>query len=191
MIVQAFPILLIAYLIGSFPSAYILTRLALGKDIRHLGDGNMGAKNVFHSVGWLPGVVVAVLDILKGAMAIIIARGFHQPEGIVLAAGVCAILGHDFPLFVHFRGGQGMATILGTFGMLFPRETIIALCVLGLVLAISHNWDFSCTAAFILLVFLMWIAGQPPKRLIYPLVVLPTIAVRKIMQRWQASHATV
>lgn len=191
MISQALPCILIAYLLGSIPSAYLITRLILGKDIRHLGDGNMGAKNVFHSVGWLPGVVVGIMDITKGALAIVISRAFQQPEGIVLAAGMGAILGHDFPLFAHFRGGQGMATIVGTLCMLFPWETLIAACVFSLVLVLSRNWNFTCAVAFILLILVLWINGKPPKQIIYPFLALPTLAIRKYMQQRQNPRHSV
>ena len=186
MTLQGWLILPVAYLLGSIPSAYIASHLILKKDIRELGDGNMGAKNTFHSVGWLAGAVVAAADIAKGALAVGLARAAHGSEELVLAAGACAVLGHDFPLFARFRGGQGMATILGVFGVLFPRETLIAVCMLGLVLALTRNWDLSCAAAFILLVGLIWAAGQPPERLLYPFFLLPTIGIRKFMQKWQA-----
>jgi len=186
MTLQDWPILLVAYCLGSIPSAYIASSLVLGKDIRQLGDGNMGAKNTFHSVGWLAGICVAAADIAKGALAVVIAQAAHGSEGLVLVAGACAVLGHDFPLFARFRGGQGMATILGVFGVLFPRETALAMGTLGLVLALTHNWDLSCAAAFILLVGLIWAAGQPVERLLYPFFLLPTIGLRKIMQKWQA-----
>jgi glycerol-3-phosphate acyltransferase PlsY len=183
---QGWLILPVAYLLGSIPSAYIASHLILRKDIRELGDGNMGAKNTFHSVGWLAGAAVAAADIAKGALAVELARVAHGPEELVLAAGACAVLGHDFPLFARFRGGQGMATILGVFGVLFPRETLLAVCMLGLVLVLTRNWDLSCAAAFILLVGLIWAAGQPLDRLFYPFFLLPTIGIRKFMQKWQA-----
>jgi glycerol-3-phosphate acyltransferase PlsY len=186
MIVHAWRILLVAYLLGSIPSAYIVSQFLVGKDIRELGNGNMGAKNTYHSVGLLAGLLVAVADITKGALAIKIAQSAQVSYESVLAAGVCVVLGHDFPIFARFRDGQGMATVVGVFGMLFPREMILALCILGLVLAFSRNWNLSCAAAFISLLGLMWVMGQPPRRLIYPFVLLPTIGIRKLMQKWQA-----
>ena len=86
-------IIVFAYLLGSIPAAYLVTRLVTGADIRHLGDGNMGAKNTFHSVGWLPAVLVAVVDVGKGALAVATARYFNASEGLVMLAGACAVLG--------------------------------------------------------------------------------------------------
>lgn len=184
-------LLLSAYLLGSIPSAHIAARVLTGRDIHDLGDGNMGAKNTFLSVGRLAGAIVAVADVGKGALAIAMARNLGASEVIVYLAGICAVLGHDFPLFAGFRGGQGMATILGVFGVLFPMQTLAALVVLPLVLLVTHNWDLSCAAAFVVLVGMMIFTGQPPRRLVYPFVLLPTMAVRKFMQHRAASHAAV
>ena len=82
MTMQYWAALLGAYLLGSFPSAYLITRCMTGTDIRQLGDGNMGAKNTWLSVGWLPGLVVGVTDAAKGALAIIVARQLHLPENV-------------------------------------------------------------------------------------------------------------
>lgn len=187
--VRTWSILLVAYLLGSIPSALIASRLVLGRDIRELGNGNAGAKNTFQSVGWLAGVLVTAADITKGALAVGIARRWQAHDEIVLVAGACAVLGHDFPVFARFRGGQGMATILGVFGMIFPLQTILALCALGISLALSRSWDLSCAAAFILLVGLVWAEGQPLSRRLYPFIVLPTIGLRKVMQSWRAHRA--
>ncbi len=191
MIILHFWYLLVAgYLLGSIPSALIASRLVLGKDIRQLGDGNMGARNTFHSVGWLPAAFVAGVDIAKGALTIDLARRSGAPDVIVLLAGTCAVFGHDFPLFAQFRGGQGMATIIGVFGMLFPLPTLLSLVALGIVLALTHNWDLSCAAAFILMVSVIWAEGQPLPRPLYPFLLLPTMAIRKLMQRRQVRPVT-
>lgn len=179
---QAWEILLAAYLLGSFPSAYLVTRLIRHKDIRKIGDGNMGAKNTLLSVGLLAGIIVGVLDLTKGALAVAMARHFSTTDEIVLLAGACAILGHDFPLFLRFRGGQGMATMAGVFIMLFPLQMVFVLCALIFSLLISHNWDLSCAIACVLLVVLLWLMGQPPRRIIYTILLLPTLGARKLMQ---------
>jgi len=186
MTTQAWAVLLGAYLLGSIPSAYLVARFAAGVDIRQLGNGNMGAKNTFESLGWLPGLVVVAADMGKGALAMAMARHFELPEIALVLAGVCVVLGHDFPLFLRFRDGQGMATIVGVLGVLFPRETGVALVVFCITLAITHNWDLSCGIGFVLLPILLWLAGQPPRRALYPVLLAPTIGVKKLVQVWQA-----
>ena len=185
MATQAWAVLLGAYLLGSIPSAYLVARFAR-VDIRQLGNGNMGAKNTFESLGWLPGLVVVAADMGKGALAMAMARHFHLPEIVVMLAGVCVVLGHDFPLFLRFRDGQGMATIVGVLGVLFPRETGLALVVFCIALAITHNWDLSCGIGFVLLPILLWLSGQPSRRALYPVLLAPTIGVKKLVQVWQA-----
>jgi glycerol-3-phosphate acyltransferase PlsY len=119
MTIQAWEALLGAYLLGSVPSAYIVARFVAGVDIRQVGDGNMGAKNTFETVGKLAGVAVGVADVGKGALAVAIARHFSLSEEVALLSGACAVLGHDFPLFLGFRGGQGMAAMVGIFSVLY------------------------------------------------------------------------
>ena len=83
-----------------------------------------------------------------------------------------------------------MAAIIGVFGVLFPREMGLGLLVLAAALAITRGWNLSCFISFSLFYGLLWLFGQPPKRLLYPALLLPTIAVRKLMVTWQTRRAT-
>ncbi|MFQ6100456.1 MAG: glycerol-3-phosphate acyltransferase [Anaerolineae bacterium] len=189
MTTQAWAVLLGAYLLGSIPSAYLVARFVAGVDIRQVGDGNMGAKNTFESVGWLPGLVVGAADVGKGALAVAMARHFNLPEKVVLWAGACVVLGHDFPLFLRFRDGQGMAAMIGVFGVLFPYEMGVALLVLAVALAITHNWDLSCGIGFGLLPVLLGFSGRPIKQTLYPVLLLPTIGLKKLLAAYRARRA--
>ena len=186
MTTQAWAVLLGAYLLGSIPSAALVARCAAGVDIQKIGNGNVGTKNTFESLGWLPGVAVLAADLGKGALAVAMARRFRLPETILLLAGVCVVLGHDYSLFLRFRGGQGMATIVGVFAELFPRETALAFLVFAVALTVTRNWDLSCTIGFVLLPVLLWLSGQPSRRALYPVLLAPTIGVKKLVQVWQA-----
>lgn len=188
MVFHDWHLFVLAYLLGSLPTAYLATRLVTGKDIRTMGDGNMGARNVVRCVGWAPGVLVGVVDILKGALVVKLAQAWRVSDGALLVIALCVTLGHDFSLFTRLRGGQGMATILGVFGVLFPQETILSLAAFAVILAFSHNWDLSCAVGCVVLLALMAMAGQPPRRLLYPFILLPTIGGSKLIQRWQAAH---
>jgi glycerol-3-phosphate acyltransferase PlsY len=156
-----------------------------------LGDGNVGAKNTWLSVGWLPGLVAGITDAAKGALAIVMARQFHMSENVVLLTGACVVLGHDFPLFLGLRGGQGMAAMVGVFFTLFPRESGLAFLAWFTTLALTHKWNLSCFVGFTLLPILMGAFGRPLKQILYPIVMLPTLAVRKLMVTWRTRHATV
>ena len=190
MTTQVWAVLIGAYLLGSIPSAYLVARIVAGVSIWQVGSGNMGAKNTFKSVGPLAGLVVGAIDVCKGALAVAMARHLGLAENLVLWAGACAVLGHDFSIFVGFRGGQGMASIIGVFGVLFPCEMGLALVVLAVALAMTRRWNLSCFTGFSLFYSLLWLFGRPPKHLLYPVLLLPTIAVRKVMVVWQTRRAT-
>ncbi len=191
MIGQTWRLLLGAYLLGSIPSAYIAARLSTGEDIRHLGDGNVGAKNTFESVSKMAGVAVAAADVGKGLLTVAVARYLSATEELILLAGACVVLGHDFSIFLGFEGGQGMATTIGVFGILFPQETLIALTALALLLVLTRNWDLSCGIGFTLLVVVLWVTGHSIKRVLFSILLLPCIGVKKLLQIWQAGRLVI
>lgn len=131
--------ILTGYLLGSIPSALIVSRIARGVDIRTLGDGNLGARNTARSLGMRYGVVVAAADFCKGAMAVLISTWLGFGAGIQMAAGAAAVVGHDFPLFARFKGGQGLATSLGVMLALFPMQAIIGLFVYEMLFLITKR----------------------------------------------------
>lgn len=148
--------LIFSYLLGSFPTAVVVSRLTRGVDIRDLGDGNMGARNMYRTLGHGAGVAVALADACKGAISVLVARWLGLTPFWQAGAGVMSVLGHDFPVYVKFRGGQGLATILGTFLALFPSQTALGLVVYGVLYLITHLSDLSagigCGLIFILLI---------------------------------------
>ena len=171
----------LAYLLGSIPSAYIVSRLVAGVDIRMLGDGNVGARNVYSRVGHIPGVVVALLDVAKGALAVLIARRLGLSEIIVLLAGFVVVLAHDCMLTLRFRGGQGQAATVGVVLILFPRETLLILVLTGVLLLITRNWDLSWSIGFGALPLLAWLSGRPPRQVLYPVFLFPLIGLKKLI----------
>lgn len=118
-------ILAFAYLIGSFPTAYIAGQLLLGNDIRNLGDGNMGAQNVARVISLKAGIPVFVIDAAKGAVPVLIARAHGADLPLVMLTGAFAMIGHNWPIFIGFRGGRGEATSFGILMALAPRPIII------------------------------------------------------------------
>lgn len=129
-----------AYLLGSIPTALLVGR-RFGIDVRTVGDGNMGARNVARTIGAWPSVIVAVIDVLKGTAAILLARWLGCSQSRVCVAGWAALLGHDFPIFAAFRGGQGLATTIGVLLVLMPVEALIAVGLYGTLYMITHNPD--------------------------------------------------
>ena len=117
----------LAYCIGSIPFAYLLARRLRGIDVRRVGSGNVGAANVFRTTGAAGGLVVMVLDMAKGLTAVMLARRLDADPVGMAAAGLAAIVGHIYPVWIGFRGGKGVATACGVFAMLAPAATAGAL----------------------------------------------------------------
>lgn len=144
---------LVSFLLGSIPFGKIIAGLK-GVDITKEGSGNIGATNVFRTVGRVWGVVVLVLDALKGAIPTFIALwvyrsgilSFALPE-IYVFAGVSSILGHVFSPFVGFRGGRGVATSLGVFSVITPVGTLVGLIAFGITLLVSRIVSISSIVA--------------------------------------------
>jgi glycerol-3-phosphate acyltransferase PlsY len=173
-------VLVFAYLLGSITTAFVITKRIKQVDIRRVGDGNMGARNTFHEIGPRFGVTVAVIDFLKGALPVFLAHIIGLSLGWQILAGVLAILGHDFPVFAGFKGGQGTASSLGTMLVLFPVPTLIGLGTYGLLFLIIKNSNISCsiggaTIAVLLAVSHQWLL------LVYAVAVFLFIPVKLLV----------
>ncbi len=118
-------IVLLGYFLGSIPTAWIAGRLLKGVDIRRVGDENMGAANAFRQLGAKAGVAVFFVDAGKGALAILIAQAANIPQTVVLFTGVAAVAGHNWPVFIGFRGGRGESTTIGVLLTLITQPMLI------------------------------------------------------------------
>ena len=186
MIAQADPVALffsvvLAYSSGSFPTAVWVTNRIIGQDIRQMGDGNSGARNVTHVLGWKAGIMVGLVDFTKGALAVFLVKGFGLSLCWQLIAGAAAVIGHDFPVFAGFRGGQGMATSLGTMVVLFTNETLFGLVILALLYVFTKHFDLSAAGGLGMLVFLLWRTGRPSAFLLYSIFLFLTIPLKKYL----------
>jgi len=154
-------IVIISYLVGSIPTSIIISKAAKGIDIREHGSGNAGGTNVMRVLGWKYGLLVIILDALKGAVAVVIvARLFYGPLPfenvspfddftlVQIIAGLSAVIGHIWTIFAGFKGGKGIATALGMLLMLITVEMLIAIGVFIIVVTISRYVSLgSLTAA--------------------------------------------
>lgn len=123
-------VLLVAYLLGSIPFGYLLVLFFRKEDIRATGSGNIGATNVVRSGAKGLGIATLLLDLLKALIAVLIAKHFAPVNpNMAIAAGVIAVLGHIFPVWLGFRGGKGVASALGVFIALSPMTAVAALLV--------------------------------------------------------------
>jgi glycerol-3-phosphate acyltransferase PlsY len=150
-----------SYLLGSIPTGLLLGK-AFGVDIRSAGSGNIGATNVYRTLGRTVGVLTLAGDCLKGVVPVVLARHLGLPDIWLAAAGSAAFLGHVFTVFLRFKGGKGVATALGVFLGISPLSVLAAFGVFALVL---WKWRFvslaSMSAAALMALFIAAIDGRP------------------------------
>ena len=150
-------IVVLSYIIGSFPTSIIVGKLLKGIDIREHGSGNAGGTNVFRVLGPGPGIFVMLFDAFKGFAATFwVSRIIIDPVPldagmIMILAGVGAIVGHIWTVFAHFRGGKGVGTAAGMLLALFPKALLVCLLVFFVVLFLSKIVSLSSMSAAIAL----------------------------------------
>lgn len=177
---------ILGYLLGSIPSAYIFTRLATGKDVRQLGGGNVGGLNVYREVGFLPAAGVAIVDVGKGAAAVAIAIWLLEVDTpFVLAAAVAVVVGHNWMVFLKFSGGKGMGpTVGGLFVLLsvydYPLGLAFFFGVILIPFIITRNVALSMGIGLLSLPFIFWLGMQSAEFVIYSVVLGVVIAIKFI-----------
>ena len=172
-------VLIISYVIGSFPTALVYSKVAHRKDIRHIGHGNMGARNTTHQFGIFAGTIVGVVDISKGMMAMFLASALQLPLVWQLAAGAASILGHDFSIFARFTGGKGLATTTGVFLVLYPIPALIGGTLYGAIYFISHQSNLAASISMGVYVLLVVLRGAPLISVGFIVIVLLFVPLKK------------
>ncbi len=160
-VVTGFMVIVIGYLLGSINSAYIITRLLTGKDIRQLGGGNAGARNTFREVGLRAAIPVAIFDVGKGAASVTIAHWllsvpWHEPNLFVLLAGVAAVAGHMWSIYLKFTGGNGLGATIGVLAIVLPWPLLIVLGLMLVLTAITRNLVLSLNISLLSLPISAW-----------------------------------
>lgn len=162
---------IVSYLLGSIPSAYIVGRVFKGIDIRKTGSGNMGAMNAIYTVGLLPGLIVGICDVGKGALAVYLGTLLCQLSNppalalmiVQLVCGLLAIAGHNYPVFLGFhRGGRGGATAIGVLFYMIPMGIPFFILLLLILLAITRYLTISYAVAFLAFPAVIWIQWATP-----------------------------
>jgi glycerol-3-phosphate acyltransferase PlsY len=167
-------IILIGYLLGAVPTAYIAGRILSGRDIRRMGDENAGAANAYRELGSKAGVLVGVIDAAKGALAVLIAQSSHMSQTAVMVTGGAAVIGHNWPVFLGFRGGRGVSTAIGILFVLVTLPMLIMTLPTLLILIIKKSVTPSMAFLFIVLPFVDWWLKVPPALIAYG-VALPAL----------------
>jgi len=155
-----------AYLLGSIPFGLLLTRAFGRGDVRKVGSGNIGATNVARAAGLLAGVLTLVLDGAKGAGAVLLGgKVSHESASWMMIAGLAALIGHCFPIWLKFEGGKGVATAAGVFLVLSPLACLGALLLFLLVVMFWRYVSLgsvSAAAAMPLLIYSLWAPRHAP-----------------------------
>ncbi len=162
--------IILSYLLGSIPTSYIIGKLLKGIDLREHGSGNVGATNTFRVLGPVPGIIVLLVDILKGLIAVLFISRLMSGnslsyEWVKVFCGIAAISGHDWTIFLKFRGGRGVATSIGVFFALVPQAIGIALGAGLVVIALSRYVSLGSISGAILfpiLVYLFYLFKEEP-----------------------------
>lgn len=142
--------IVIAYLLGSIPGAYLVTRLMTGKDIRKLGGGNAGARNVYREVGLKAAIPAAIIDVGKGVAAIAIAKfALQSPSLFVELAGLAAVAGHIWSIYLRFSGGNGLSAAIGVLSITMTEELVIILGIMLVLTALTRNPVLSLSIGFL------------------------------------------
>ena len=164
-----------AYLLGSVSCAFLIAKWRNGIDIREVGSTNAGATNVAREVGFWYGVLVAVLDLFKGILTVIAGRMLGVDDYTLILAGAAVISGHNWPLYLGFKGGNGMATLMGVLVAAMPTETFMAFGIglgFGLILMALNlpAIEIGAVVGYIAMPFIASNFHQPPAMVIMPLL---------------------
>jgi glycerol-3-phosphate acyltransferase PlsY len=170
--------IIIGYILGSIPFAYITARLKKGVDIREIGGGNVGALNAYRHIGPVYGLGVLAADIGKGAMAVVIADWLGLSLPWICAAGFAAIIGHNWPVFLKFKGGKGAATVIGVLVAFMPIPALIAGGMVIFFIAVTSNVRLAlCALVFTPLLAWLFNRNLDMIYIYYPLALLLFIGI--------------
>ena len=164
-------VLIAAYLLGSIPFGYLIVRAKEGTDVRASGSGGTGATNVSRRAGKLAGVVTLLLDSVKGALAVVLARWLLTDDfginWLVACAAIIAVFGHCFPVWLGFRGGKGVATGVGVFLSLYPLAVACAATIFILVVVVTRYVSLGSILAVASLPLFVWLLSVYVKPVVH------------------------
>lgn len=177
-------IILVGYGIGSLPVGYLVANRAAGVDLRRAGSGNVGAANVYRTSGLALAVIVALADIAKGMGSVLFASRLAPGAGEMAAAGVAAVIGHVYPVWLRFHGGKGVATASGVFWILAPAATAMAAVLFLIVVWWTRYVSLGSVVATAALPPLAWMTGTPA-----PVIAGSVAAALVVIQRHRGNLA--
>lgn len=179
---------IIGYIVGSLPLGFLIARGRGGIDLRRVGSGNVGAANVYRSAGRSLGVTVMLVDMCKGAGGVLLARHLlgGPAEGVAALAGLGAVIGHIYPVWLRFVGGKGVAVACGVFALLAPVATAVAAAVFVLATWITRYVSLGSVLATMTLPAVEWTRVGPD-----PVTLAATAASALILFRHRGNLARI
>jgi acyl phosphate:glycerol-3-phosphate acyltransferase len=178
-------LVLAGYIIGACPTAYLFGQRLRGKDIRQMGDGNMGARNAYFELGHKTGILIFFIDAAKGSLVVVFCLLFHVPLYITLITGAAAVAGHNWPVFLGFRGGRGEATTIGILLTLLPISVLIAAVPAAAVLLIRRNVIIASAVLFVLLLLVNWWRHVPGILVFYAIALPIAVGLTHLSRVWR------
>lgn len=175
---MVFIVLVVAYLIGSLPFGYIASRMLQRTDIRNYGSGNIGATNVLRVMGWRAALPVFILDMLKGAAAVLLAKAISGETIIYLSAGFLAMIGHSLPLFLKFKGGKAVATGIGVLAAVSGWVTLSLIITAGIIVALTRYVSLGSIIGAILVPLFFWLFDYDLPYIFFGLAMAVLVAAR-------------
>lgn len=178
MITTNISVLAVGYLIGSIPFVYLLARRHRGIDLRRAGSGNVGAANVLRTTTKKIGVSAMALDVSKGIASVLVARQIDPGATGPAIAGIAAVLGHIYPVWLGFRGGKGVATTCGVFAVLAPQAAALATAVFLVLVWRTRFISLGSVAGSVILAPLAYVTGAPEVTVVAAAVVAAIVTHR-------------
>jgi glycerol-3-phosphate acyltransferase PlsY len=176
--------LVVGYTVGSLPIGYLIASRLRGIDLRRVGSGNVGATNVYRSAGLSTALLVIVVDLAKGAGSVLLAARILAGPTAPVAAGVAAVAGHVYPVWLRFRGGKGVATACGAFSILAPLATAMAAGMFVVTVWATRYVSLGSLVATISLPTLAWLTHAS-----MPVVTGGVVAALLIVERHRGNLA--
>ena len=165
--VSAAAALLASYLLGAIPTSYLVGRVFRGIDLREHGSGNLGATNLYRTLGWKFAIPAGLFDIAKGAVPVLaIAPAVSGSQLFALACGLMAVVGHVFSLFAGFKGGKGVATAAGVMLGLSPYAVLALVAIWAVVVFATGYVSLGSIVAAALLPLLVWVLDPGSRNLV-------------------------
>ena len=171
-------VLLFCYVLGAIPNGLIFGKLIWKKDLRQYGSHNIGATNAWRVIGAKAGILIFLLDFLKGAVSVMLAKIIFDDALIMVVAGLMAIIGHSFSVFLKLRGGKGVATGLGVIAMMMPKVTATVFLLWLIIFAVTRYVSVASIVAASMTPILAYVFDEPAEYILLGLAAAVFIIFR-------------